>query len=103
MYFLPPEIIRIIKEFSMPMSRSNWREGTFHSNTIKLLLNVLKYKYFSNYEMTLAGFLIYNNTLKTNTYINSNYNIILYLEVNNLNKKIIKHIEEQFLLQGRYV
>lgn len=100
MYFLPPEIIKIIKEFSMPITCSNWRNGSSHSNIIKLLINLLNYKCFSNYKMTLAGFLIYNNTLKSNDNINNMY---LYLEINSLKKKIIEYIEKQFLLNGRYL
>jgi hypothetical protein len=44
--------------------------------------------------MTFSGFLIYNNTLKSNN---------KHIEFNNLKEEIIEHIEKQFILQGKYL
>jgi hypothetical protein len=94
MYFLPKEIIIIIKEFSMPLTKWDWKKGSIHSNIIKLKLKEINYRYFSNYQMTFSGFLIYNNTLKSNN---------KHIEFNNLKEEIIEHIEKQFILQGKYL
>jgi hypothetical protein len=60
---LPPELLSIIKEYSMPLSRPDWRQGCYANRlydgyyynfkqTIRIMIQLIDYRY-NTYQVDL--------------------------------------------------